>query len=66
MIDLSWVHDITGWFSPEQRMKQKRIKRDALKKEREEVMKQKCTYATVKRVQAIDEELEKIERDLGN
>lgn len=58
--------DIVGWFSVEQRMKQKRIKRDALKEERVKLMKLKCNTSVIKKVMAIDEELKKIERDLGN
>ena len=58
---------IFGWFSPEQRMKQKRIKRDELRAERKRITKPKtCTIAVAKRVMEIDAELEKIERDLGN
>lgn len=60
------VGAVLGWFSPEQRMKAKRIKRDALKAEREKLLKGACTVATTKRVADIDDQLTIIERDLGN
>ena len=66
MISLNWVHDITGWFSPEQRMKAKRIKKEKLKEERKRLMKGPSTPDSVKRVTKIDKELEAIMRDLSN
>ena len=67
MIDLKWLGDITGWFSVEQREKKKRVKRDALKIERRKLLKQRPTTVQItKRIMKIDDELEVIERDLGN
>ena len=57
---------ILAWFSPEERMKQKRIKRDALNEERQKLIDGACTLQSIKRVEKIDEELKKINRDLGN
>ncbi len=57
---------VLGWFSPEQRMKAKRIKRAELIEERKKLLDKVCTVAVAKRVQAINEQLDIIERDLGN
>ena len=62
-----WIGDITGWFNPKERMKAKRIKRDALEAERAKLMKpKKCSAEAIRRVMKIDEELKIINRDLGN
>jgi len=66
MINLNWVHDVTGWFSPEQRMKAKRIKKEKLNEERKRLMGLPCTTAIIKRVTKIDKELKAIMRDLSN
>jgi len=66
MISLNWIHDFTGWFSPEQRMKAKRIKKEKLKEERKKIMKLPSTPKRVKRVAKIDKQLEAIMRDLSN
>lgn len=55
---------ILGWFSPEQRAKAKRSKLEALKSERTRLMKGECTARAAARIQAIDAEIEVIDRDL--
>jgi hypothetical protein len=55
---------VFGWFSPEQRAKAKRAKLEALKEEREKIMKKPNTPELAKRIQKIDIEITVIDRDL--
>jgi hypothetical protein len=64
--DFSWLGPLTKWLDPEERKKQKRIKRDELEEERTNIMKQKVTVINIHRIMEIDEALKKINRDLGN
>ena len=66
MISLNWIHDFTGWFSPEQRMKGKRIKKEKLNEERKRLMKLPATKSNTKKVAKIDKQLKAIMRDLSN
>ena len=61
---LDGIGGLLGWFSPERRDRAKRAKLEALKSERAALMRGPCTARMAARVQQIDVEIAKIERDL--
>jgi len=63
-MNIDFISHISGWFSVEQRMKQKRIKLEELKEKRSKIMLEACTDKTAQEVMKIDEQIKKIERDL--
>ena len=68
MIDaiLRIAANISGWFSPEQRAKAKREKRSAIKKELRQLKKRKWTPELGKKMERLQNELEKINASLGS
>jgi len=58
--------NLSGWFSPEQRTKAKREKRELLKKEIRKIKKQPWTLELAKKMERLENELEKINASLGS
>lgn len=59
------VNKVMSWFTPEQRAKSKREKREILKKEITKLKRLKCTDERAKKLKKLEDELEKINNSLG-
>jgi hypothetical protein len=56
---------VAGWFSPEQRTKAKRERREAIKKEIRRLKRLECTEEISRKIERLQNELEKINDSLG-
>ena len=61
-----FLSDITGWFTPKQRVRRIKDKVDKLEKERKGILKHEATEKSSGRLLAIDRELSKLNRLLQN
>jgi len=62
---LKIIEVIAGWFSPERRDKRLRARREEIKKELRQLKKQKWSCALGKKVEKLENELEKINNTLS-